>query len=215
MTNATVEGQPVKVGDFVGFKSDYEQSGEIVKIEGTGESAVLHLHDPNGFGGEYLRYSTDTKEIAENCWLLTQRARTIMIISCGDAKLDGRHAARDLYQGQLFKSNIRAAEIEAEAGNGEVWILSAKHGLIRATDVIDSYDVKMGDENACSDETISETLSALIEDNDDCYFMGAVGYFDRLNAIAQEQAVYVSWVNEADAGVGYMRGTARQIREIR
>lgn len=68
--NAIVEGKPVKVGDVVCFKSDYEQTGEIVKIEGAGTTAKLHLHDPNGFGGEYLRYATDTVEDADRCWLI-------------------------------------------------------------------------------------------------------------------------------------------------
>jgi hypothetical protein len=55
----------VKVGDWVGFKSDREQSGRIVKIEGD----RLHLHNENGFGGSYLRYAKDTVEFAEDCWI--------------------------------------------------------------------------------------------------------------------------------------------------
>jgi hypothetical protein len=54
-----------KVGMCVGFKSDYEQYGEIVKIEGE----WLHLHNPSGFGGAYLRYTTNTKEHFSDCWL--------------------------------------------------------------------------------------------------------------------------------------------------
>lgn len=55
----------VKVGDVVGFKSDHEQYGKIVKIVGD----RLHLHNPNGFGGDYLRYATDTVECAGDCWI--------------------------------------------------------------------------------------------------------------------------------------------------
>jgi hypothetical protein len=61
----------VKVGDFVGFKSDHEQYGRIVKIvrvDGYGRDQ-LHLHNPDGFSGEYLRYSTDTVECAGDCWI--------------------------------------------------------------------------------------------------------------------------------------------------
>ncbi len=55
----------VKVCDSVGFKSDHEQYGKIVKIEGN----RLFLHNPNGFGGDYLRYATDTVECAGDCWI--------------------------------------------------------------------------------------------------------------------------------------------------
>jgi FKBP-type peptidyl-prolyl cis-trans isomerase 2 len=65
MATAKVEGQTVKVGDVVWFKSDYEQAGRIVKIEGD----RLTLHNPHGFGGEYLRYATETVERAQDCWL--------------------------------------------------------------------------------------------------------------------------------------------------
>ena len=62
----------VKVGDWVGFKSDHEQSGQIVKITlggWDGRQAELHLHNDHGFGGDYLRYSKDTVEMAGDCWV--------------------------------------------------------------------------------------------------------------------------------------------------
>ena len=61
----TEEDYPVQVGDFVGFKSDYEQVGRITKIEGD----WLTLENENGFGGEYLRYATTTREHASDCWI--------------------------------------------------------------------------------------------------------------------------------------------------
>ena len=40
---ATVEGQPVTIGDFIGFKDDIEQSGRLVDIRGT--DFVLSVYD--------------------------------------------------------------------------------------------------------------------------------------------------------------------------
>lgn len=40
---ATVEGQTVTLGDFIGFKSDIEQSGRLVGIRGT--DLVLSVYD--------------------------------------------------------------------------------------------------------------------------------------------------------------------------
>jgi hypothetical protein len=68
MQNGSFEDAPlarVKVGDWVDFKSDIEQSGQIVKIDGN----RLHLHNDNGFRGEYLRYAKDTVVYAGDCWI--------------------------------------------------------------------------------------------------------------------------------------------------
>ena len=69
--NAIVDGQVVKVGDVVGFKSDYEQHGQIVAIKQSpfGNSKILVLENKNGFGGDYLRYATRTEELASDCWI--------------------------------------------------------------------------------------------------------------------------------------------------
>jgi hypothetical protein len=40
---ATVEGQTVAIGDFIGFKNDIEQSGRLVDIRGT--YLVLSVYD--------------------------------------------------------------------------------------------------------------------------------------------------------------------------
>ena len=69
MKCATVDKKQVKIGDWVGFKSDHEQYGKIVDIEGCGKNAILKLHDPDGFSGDYLRYDTHTSVEAKRCWL--------------------------------------------------------------------------------------------------------------------------------------------------
>jgi len=55
----------VKVGDYVCFKSDHEQSGQIVKIEGD----RLTLESSSGFGGDYLRGASRTVVSAHDCWV--------------------------------------------------------------------------------------------------------------------------------------------------
>lgn len=67
---AIVEGKTVTIGDSVGFKSDFEQSGKIVDIKRSQwGKTVLVLENENGFGGEYLRYATRTEEDADRCWV--------------------------------------------------------------------------------------------------------------------------------------------------
>jgi len=70
---ATIEGKVVKVGDWVCFKSDFEQSGQIKEIRRNrhsfNNSVELVLFNENGFGGDYLRYSKTTIVDASDCWL--------------------------------------------------------------------------------------------------------------------------------------------------
>jgi hypothetical protein len=61
------DGNEIKVGDSVGFKSDYEQVGEVIALLAHGK---VELYDDNGFGGEYLRYAKKTVEDASRCWLV-------------------------------------------------------------------------------------------------------------------------------------------------
>jgi hypothetical protein len=70
MMAATVDGQTVKVGDWVGFKSDIEQSGQIVEIKKTVCFGVsLVLENKTGFHGDYIGGDTITTELASDCWV--------------------------------------------------------------------------------------------------------------------------------------------------
>jgi hypothetical protein len=67
---ATVDGQEVKLGDVVGFKSDIEQYGEIVAMRrNLGGHWVLTLENTNGFSGDYIGGETQTQELAQDCWI--------------------------------------------------------------------------------------------------------------------------------------------------
>ena len=63
---AKVDGQTVKVGDWVSFKCDREQSGKIYKIE----ADRLYLEaGPNGFEGGYIGGQDTTVQRASDCWI--------------------------------------------------------------------------------------------------------------------------------------------------
>ena len=66
---AIVDGQEVQVGDWVGFKSDIEQSGKIVEIKSSYMGASLVLENTSGFSGGYIGGETITTELARDCWL--------------------------------------------------------------------------------------------------------------------------------------------------
>jgi hypothetical protein len=65
-----VDGVEVKVGDWVGFKSDVEQSGRIAQIiRGGYLGDKLILENENGFSGGYIGGSNQTIEFAKDCWV--------------------------------------------------------------------------------------------------------------------------------------------------
>ena len=66
----TIDGKVVRAGDWVGFKSDIEQSGKIISIHDGGMMGItLMLENENGFDGEYIGGDTETAVNAEDCWL--------------------------------------------------------------------------------------------------------------------------------------------------
>lgn len=72
MKGAIVDGQKVKVGDYVCFKSDYEQVGKIVDIRHNMFSKVelvLTTDSDGGFGGDYLCGADTTVAMASECWI--------------------------------------------------------------------------------------------------------------------------------------------------
>jgi len=64
---AKVDGSIVRIGDIVSFKSDIEQCGKIIKING--DILVLESTRPEGFSGDYIGGSDRTQEYCWDCWI--------------------------------------------------------------------------------------------------------------------------------------------------
>jgi hypothetical protein len=69
MKTAQVDGQTVNIGDWVGFKADIEQSGQIVDIKSSYMGMALVLENKSGFHGDYIGGDTITTQEAGDCWL--------------------------------------------------------------------------------------------------------------------------------------------------
>lgn len=63
---AKVDGQIVLVGDWVSFKSDIEQTGQVYRIEG---DRLFLQAGPNGFEGGYIGGQETTVQRAQDCWM--------------------------------------------------------------------------------------------------------------------------------------------------
>lgn len=69
-TSAKVDGQTVKIGDWVCFKSDVEQCGQVVKIRQDSFGKLeLVLEREDGFSGDYIGGQDRTVQRASDCWV--------------------------------------------------------------------------------------------------------------------------------------------------
>jgi hypothetical protein len=69
---AQVDGQTVKVGDFVSFKSDVEQGGKITAMKNAswgGKELTLESSSEYGFNGDYIGGEATTTVLASDCWI--------------------------------------------------------------------------------------------------------------------------------------------------
>ena len=70
ITNRYDEEMTIEVGKtVVGFKSDIEQYGRVIKIKKNywGDYQLV-IENENGFDGEYIGGETTTVQDAEDCW---------------------------------------------------------------------------------------------------------------------------------------------------
>lgn len=65
----------------------------------------------------------------------------LYIVGCGAQKLDHAAPAAQLYTGTLFRFALAYAR--SQACDGDIRILSGKHGLVQLHEVLEPYDVKM------------------------------------------------------------------------
>ncbi len=71
------------------------------------------------------------------------RTPIVALVGCSKSKYAEQAPARRLYGGPLFPAALAYAEAVAD----EIYILSAKHGLVHTEQVLTSYDYSMKDHN--------------------------------------------------------------------
>ena len=62
------DGKIIKIGDWVEFKCDVEQSGKIIGMKSRFGTVELQLENENRFDGGYIGGETITWQDADRCW---------------------------------------------------------------------------------------------------------------------------------------------------
>lgn len=80
-----------------------------------------------------------------------------VIIPCGQTKIDFAAPALELYTGSLFRA-YKAFALSL-VPKSQVWVLSAKHGIVRSTAIIEPYQLHITDRRAVSREKLAEQIA--------------------------------------------------------
>ena len=104
--------------------------------------------------------------------------RKVTLISCVSKKLNFKSEAQDLYQSPLFKKNFAYAK---KINSDEIYILSAKYGLLKLNDKIEPYDITLNKMNVSekkkwSDEVYQELQKYEVINNINFIFLAGENY---------------------------------------
>lgn len=81
----------------------------------------------------------------------------VVLISCVRKKLNYKSEAQNIYNSPLFRKNLQYAK---SFGTDKIFILSAKHGLLRLDEVIEPYERTL---NKMSDDEIKQWSEMVLE----------------------------------------------------
>lgn len=137
--------------------------------------------------------------------------RRTVIIPCGGAKLPHRAPAAELYTGSMFRDQLRTARMLV--ADSDIFILSAKHGLVTLDEMLDPYDMKMTDKNCISDiEVQCQALWYGIEDSIIEAFLPKAYYRKLDSAIAFPMAIRNHYKNTR--GIGDQKAVLSMHRKL-
>lgn len=135
--------------------------------------------------------------------------KKFVIIPCGGAKLEEPAPARELYTGSMFRDQLNTALTMTTPD--QIRILSAKHGLLELDQIVEPYDVKMGQKASIATETLTAQLAEILPKNE-TYVIDAL--LPKAYAAALEAATG-DWIEnhfEGCAGIGYQKAVLKKIR---
>lgn len=130
----------------------------------------------------------------------------LVIIPCAARKLDHPAPAGDLYIGTYHRM-CRTAADAITRDSGTVLILSDLYGLVPTTQVLQPYDMRMGDPHSVDAARLREQARALDVDRaEDVTVLAGRAYADLC------RSVWPHAVAPLTGGIGYQRATLATIR---
>ena len=104
----------------------------------------------------------------------------VALVSCGSKKQDRPCRARDLYNGILFTKHRKWAD----AFTDDMYVLSAKYGLIHATKTIEPYNLTLNRmkraDKARWGRYVADQITARIPPGDTLVFLAGKPYYENI-----------------------------------
>ena len=133
-----------------------------------------------------------------------------VVIPCGGAKLPHSAHADELYTGSMFKDTLRTALTMTTRDN--VFILSAKYGLVQLDTVLAPYDLKMGQAGSVDADQVQRDLRELI-DFSTAYTLDALLPKAYLKVLEEATTDWVNSHYEGCRGIGDQKARLAQLRK--
>lgn len=133
-----------------------------------------------------------------------------VIIPCGGVKLSHPAHAYELYIGSMFQDTLRTALTMTDRNN--IFILSAKYGLVQLDTVLEPYDLKMGQPGSVSADQVQRDLRKLI-DFSTAYTLDALLPKAYLKVLEEATSDWVNSHYEGCRGIGDQKARLAQIRK--
>lgn len=104
----------------------------------------------------------------------------VALVGCGKRKRPGEHEARNLYSGALFQKSLAYAE----RTHVDVFILSARHGLLSRDEVVQWYDARLStardDQQAWAIKVGSQLIDRYTKCRLDLFVLAGAAYVEPL-----------------------------------
>lgn len=125
-----------------------------------------------------------------------------IILSCGAKKMAVKCPAYRMYVGSYFKAALEWAKTVAPPS--DVYILSAKYGLIHCKEVIEPYDARMGTSSqvTTANEIMQQAQKLNLLDKD-AIFCGGKDYQKILKTSLPKCRILWDFVKLKGGGMGY------------
>lgn len=122
------------------------------------------------------------RKLSEMQGLKTRQSMSFkIIISCCGKKRNHPCRANQIYISSLFKAGYAWAESITISDN--IFIISAKYGLIKSNEIIEPYNLQMGDKGSIDVELLKKQAHDLSLMDQNIYLLAGSKYIDRVNKI--------------------------------
>ena len=133
-----------------------------------------------------------------------------VIIPCGGQKLPHAAHADELYTGSMFQDTLRTALMMTDRNN--IFILSAKYGLVMLDVVLPPYDLKMGDPGSVTPGQVQRDLREML-DFSEPFTISALLPKAYLKVLRDAYNFEIENCFEGCKGIGYQKARLAEIRK--